>query len=46
MERVIQTKEARDREKPNTPAWTAADSGYQSALSAYDLIARQLLTSG
>jgi len=39
---AIATREARDSEKLGTPAWEAADVEYQTALTAYRLIATQI----
>jgi len=42
LERVIATKETRKNCRQGTPAWTAAESDYQAALIAYDLVAREV----
>jgi hypothetical protein len=42
LELVIATKEVRNSCRQGTPQWTAAESNYQAALVAYDLIAREI----
>jgi hypothetical protein len=42
LERVIATKAARDSCQEDTPAYTIADSEYQTALVAYDMVAREI----
>ena len=40
--KVIEAKEARDGCRKGTPAYTVAESEYQSALVAYDMVARRI----
>jgi len=42
LERVIETKDRRAQCTEGTANWTAAESDYQNALKAYDLVAREV----
>jgi hypothetical protein len=42
LEQVITSKEGREICRVGTPAYTAADSEYQAALVAYDMVAREI----
>lgn len=42
MERVIATRDARDREEPGTPAWDDAEARYQAALADYRAVVAEM----